>query len=154
MTGKIIGFTDIHSILANERKIGGVIEAKKIVLRTGEEYNHPVITNIDFCGGTFYTIGFFTENGGHMIVNVTDISKIVEPVHKRIYEMDNKAYQKEKLKEKNVYLKKLCELNKGVFIKTFIDEVKLLVDDIGMENIEEDIDTSFLPKKNKLIKIA
>lgn len=154
MTYKINGYIDIHSILTNERKIGGVIEASSISLRTDEEYNNPVITNIDFFGGNFYSLGFITDNGDHMIVNVSDISKIVEPTHIKIHEMHNKAYKVEKLKEKNLYLKKLCELNKDVYIKTFIDEVKLLVEDIGIENISEEIDINFLQQKKKVFKIA
>lgn len=154
MTYTINGFIDIHSILVNERKLGGVIEANGITLRTGEEYNHPVITNIDFFGGMFYTMGFVADDGKHIIVNVNDISKIVEPTHKKIHEIQNKLYRAEKLKEKNVYLKKLCDLNKDVYIKPFIDEASLLVGDIGMENVNQEIDLSFLPKKNKVIKIA
>ncbi|EKN64194.1 hypothetical protein M670_02510 [Schinkia azotoformans MEV2011] len=154
MTYKINGFIDIHSILTNERKLGGVIEASVIRLRTGEEYNNPVITNIDFFGGTFYSLGFIADNGDHMIVNVSDISKITEPTHKKIHEMNNKVYKAEKLSEKNSYLKKLCDLNKGVYIKTFINEVKLLVEDIGVENINKEIDIDFLQKNKKIVKIA
>lgn len=154
MTYKINGFIDIHSILTNERKIGGVIEASMIRLRTGEEYNNPVFTNIDFFGGTFYSIGFIADNGDHLIVNVSDISKIAEPAHKKIHEMDNKAFKTEKLKEKNTYLKKLCDLNRDVYIKTFINEVELLVEDIGEENINKDIDIEFLQQKKKVYKIA
>lgn len=154
MTYKINGFIDIHSILTNERKIGGVIEASMIRLRTGEEYNNPVITNIDFFGGTFYSLGFIADNGDHMIVNVSDISKIAEPAHKNIHEMNNKVFKVEKLKEKNSYLKKLCDLNKDVYIKTFINEVKLLVEDIGEENIRAEIDIEFLQSKKKIVKIA
>lgn len=154
MTYKINGFIDIHSILTNERKIGGVIEAGLITLRTGEEYHNPVITNIDFFGGTFYSLGFIADNGDHLIVNVSDISKIAEPAHKRIHEMNNKVYKAERLKEKNSYLKKLCDLNKGVYIKTFLNEVKLLVEDIGDENISKEIDIEFLQQKKKVFKIA
>lgn len=154
MTYKINGFIDIHSILTNERKIGGVIEAGLITLRTGEEYHNPVITNIDFFGGTFYSLGFIAGNGDHMIVNVSDISKIAEPSHKKIYEMNNKVCRTEKLKEKNCYLKKLCDLNKDVYIKTFINEVMLLVEDIGLENISSEIDINFLQQKKKIFKIA
>lgn len=154
MTYKINGFIDIHSILTNERKLGGVIEASVIRLRTGEEYNNPVITNIDFFGGIFYSLGFIADNGDHMIVNVSDISKITEPTHKKIHEMNNKVYKAEKLSEKNSYLKKLCDLNKGVYIKTFINEVKLLVEDIGVENINKEIDIDFLQKNKKIVKIA
>ncbi|MEC1773680.1 hypothetical protein [Schinkia azotoformans] len=154
MTYKINGFIDIHSILTNERKLGGVIEASVIRLRTDEEYNNPVITNIDFFGGTFYSLGFIADNGDHMIVNVSDISKITEPTHKKIHEMNNKVYKAEKLSEKNSYLKKLCDLNKGVYIKTFINEVKLLVEDIGVENINKEIDIDFLQKNKKIVKIA
>lgn len=154
MAYKINGFIDIHSILTNERKLGGVIEASVIRLRTGEEYNNPVITNIDFFGGTFYSLGFIADNGDHMIVNVSDISKIAEPAHKKIHEMNNKVYKTEKLNEKNSYLKKLCDLNKGVYIKTFINEVRLLVEDIGVENIGEEIDINFLKQKKNVFKIA
>lgn len=154
MTNTINGFHDIYSILANERKLGGVIEAAKITIRSGEQYSNPVITNIDFFGGTFYSVGFIADNGNHLIVNVSDISKIEEPAHKRIHEMENKVFQSQKLTEKNNYLKKLCDLNKGVFLNTFLNEVNLLVEDIGFDNINEDIDIKFLPQKNNVIKIA
>lgn len=154
MTNTINGFHDIYSILVNERKLGGVIEAAKMTLRSGEQYSNPVITNIDFFGGIFYSVGFIADNGNHLIVNVSDISKIEEPVHKRIHEMANKVYQSQKLKEKNNYLKKLCDLNKDVHLKTFLNEVKLLVEDIGPENLDEEVDITFLKQKNKVIKIA
>jgi hypothetical protein len=47
---KINGLSDMYTIIQNERKIGGVIEAESIKLRSGEEFVCPVILNIDFVG--------------------------------------------------------------------------------------------------------
>lgn len=154
MANDVNGYNDIYAILANERLVGGVIEAEKIILRSGEQYHNPVITNIDFCGSTFYTLSFVSEIGDRIIVNVSDVSMIVDPFHKRIHEMKNHIVKTQKLKEKNHYLKKLCSLNTNVYIKTFLDEVKLLMEDIGIENISDEIDGSFLIQKDKLFKIA
>ena len=45
MAYQINGLKDIHKLLMNERKIGGVIEVNTLRLRTGEVYparrNHP-----------------------------------------------------------------------------------------------------------------
>ena len=46
MANKINGFKDIHKLLVNERKIGGVIEVNTLRLRTGEVYQNAVITHI------------------------------------------------------------------------------------------------------------
>ncbi|WP_102345502.1 hypothetical protein [Bacillus sp. Marseille-P3661] len=154
MENIVNGFNDIYSIIVNERKIGGLIEANKINLRTGEEFTNAIITNIDYSGSIFYTLTFVADNGERIIVNVNDISKIEAPFHKRVHQIKNKLFKEQKIKEKNSYLKRLCELNKGAFVKTFLDEVLLLVEDIGTYNISEDIDISFLNVKDKVIKIA
>lgn len=100
MRGQVNGLTDIHTLLANERKVGGAIEAKSIRLRTGEEYELPVITSIDFAGTLFYSIGFVTKEGQSMIVNVNDISMIAEPQHKRICELQNDTVKQQKMQKK------------------------------------------------------
>jgi len=38
----INGLLDMKTIIQNERKVGGAVEAELIKLRTGEEYSLPV----------------------------------------------------------------------------------------------------------------
>lgn len=154
MRGQVNGLTDIHTLLANERKVGGAIEAKSIRLRTGEEYELPVITSIDFAGTLFYSIGFVTKEGQSMIVNVNDISMIAEPQHKRICELQNDTVKQQKMRKKLHYLKRLCELNEGSCLEPFVEEVQLIVNDIGLDVVEKEINLAFLHDETNVIKIA
>ena len=52
IANKINGLKDIHKLLVNERKIGGVIEVNTLRLRTGEVYQNAVITHIDLIGSS------------------------------------------------------------------------------------------------------
>lgn len=154
MNYQVNGLTDIFTVLANERRIGGVIEAESIRLSSGEVFKYPVITHIDFTGFTFYTMGFVTDTGLRMIVNVNEISRIVSPVHKRIKELQNSYYKKIKVDEKLKYLKRLCEVNEGCYTKPFVEEVKAIVNDIGWESVESELNIDFLRDDQKVVQIA
>ncbi|MCF6094117.1 hypothetical protein L1765_09095 [Microaerobacter geothermalis] len=127
------GLPDIDTVLSNERKLGGVIEAEKIKLRSGEEFSNPVIISISGTGTIHCTLGFYTTEGKRYIVNIDDISIIVQPTHKYIKDMKNSSYKKQKIEEKLKYLKRLCEVNQGCHTKTFKAELAAIVEDIGEE---------------------
>ncbi len=157
MSNEINGFHDFYTVISNERKVGGVIEAQEIRLRSGEVYQCPVFTNIDYTGSTFYTICFITEDGNRMIVNVNDISAIKSPAHKHIQDMNNNIYKEIKVKEKLNYLKRLCKADQGAHTKPFVDEAVLIIKDVGYKNVENenDISVEFFKKKDtKVFKIA
>lgn len=154
MNYQINGLRDIYTVLANERRIGGAIEAQSIRLSTGEVFNNPVITHIDFSGFTFYTMGFVTDQGLRMIVNVNEISKIFSPEHKRIKDLQNSCYKKIKVEEKLRFLKRLCEVNEGCHTKTSLDEIKAVVNDIGLESLEGKLNVDFLLDNQKVVHIA
>ncbi|WP_209124278.1 hypothetical protein [Alkalihalobacillus sp. BA299] len=157
MNNSINGFHDFYTILSNERKIGGGIEAETIKLRTGEVFRNPVFTNIDYSGSVFYTIGFMTEDGVCMIVHVNDISSITSPVHKKVAMIRNKYYRAMKVKEKVKYLKRLFKADQGAYTKPFLEEAKLIIEDVGVKPIENDqeIGQELIFKiSNKVNKIA
>ncbi len=153
----INGFHDFYTVLTNERKIGGVIEAESVKLRTGEVFHSPVFTNIDYSGSVFYSIGFITSEGVRMIVHVNDISSITAPSHKKIANMKNEHYKEIKVNEKLKYLRRLYKADQGAFTKPFLEEAKLIIEDIGMTSLEKEKDLSveFLARFNKKVfKIA
>ncbi|WP_205600767.1 hypothetical protein [Gracilibacillus sp. YIM 98692] len=157
MGNQINGYHDFYTVISNERKIGGVIEAEEIRLRSGETFKFPVFTNIDYSGSTFYTICFITDNGTKMIIHVNDISTIKSPVHKRVQDIKNEYYREMKIKEKVNYLKRLCQADQGAYTKPFVEEAKLIIEDIGYKNVENlnDIKFSLLTQKeSNFFKIA
>jgi hypothetical protein len=129
------GLTDIAAVLLNERKCGGAIEAESIRLRSGEEFSNAVIISVDGAGSSIYTIGFICETGQHYLVHVNDISMITNPRHMWTCKIRNQIVRKEKLERKLRYLEKLCRLNEGSTLQPFIEEVQLLINDIGLEQI-------------------
>jgi hypothetical protein len=157
MSYSINGFHDFYTVLSNERKIGGVIEAETVKLRSGEVFNSPVFTNVDYSGSIFYSIGFITDKGVRMIVHVNDISTIVSPVHKKISMIKNEHYKSMKINEKLMYLKRLFKADQGAFTKPFLEEVTLIIEDIGIKSLENDKDLSnelLFKVKDNVIKIA
>lgn len=154
MAGHVNGLTDMHTILAYERKVGGAIEAKRIRMRTGEVFESPVITCVDYAGSTFYSLGFVSADGERMIVNVTDISMIQDPVHRPIRELQNEMFKAMKIEEKRRYLKRLCEINEGACTPTFVEEVRQLVEDIGYDTASETVALDFLRDNERVIRIA
>lgn len=89
-----------------------------------------------------------------MIVNVNDISMIAEPQHKRICELQNDTVKQQKMRKKLHYLKRLCELNEGSCLEPFVEEVQLIVNDIGLDVVEKEINLAFLHDETNVIKIA
>lgn len=154
MTYQINGLKDIHKLLANERKVGGVIEVNTLRLRTGEEYHHAVITNIDLIGSSIYSIGFVTEDLQHLIINVTELGLLHEPRHKKIYELHNQAFKQTKTKEKIKFLKRLFEVNNGSTTPIFLEEARMIIDDIGLPAAKKEVDTSLVYQNSKLYSIA
>ena len=120
MANQINGLKDIHKLLMNERKIGGVIEVNTLRLRTGEVYQNAVITHIDLIGSSIYSIGFITEDHQNIIVNITELSLLQEPKHKKIVELNNQAYKTTKTKAKIKYLKRLFEINRDSLNSIFL----------------------------------
>ena len=138
----------------NERKIGGVIEVNTLRLRTGEVYQNPVITQIDLLGSSIYSIGFMTEDHQNIIVNITELSLLQEPKHKKIVELNNEAYKTTKTKEKLKYLKRLFEINKDSLNPIFLEEARMIIEDIGLPAVKKEINTSIIDLKNKIYSIA
>ena len=154
MTYQINGLKDIHKLLVNERKIGGVIEVNTLRLRSGEEFRHAVITNIDLIGSAIYSIGFVTEENQHLIVNITELGLMHEPKHKKIYELHNTAYRHEKTNEKLKFLKRLFDVNKDSITPIFLEEARMIIEDIGLPQAKKVVDTGFIFPNENLYTIA
>jgi hypothetical protein len=149
MRYQINGYTDMYTVLANERKIGGAIEAGKIRLRTGEEYTNVVLTRLEMSGFQYCSLGFVTEEGKRLIVHVHDIGMIADARHLNVCELRNVIMREEKTKERLARLKRLCELNEGSGTQPFREEAALLVEDIGYELAGKHVDLSFMPSSEK-----
>ena len=149
MTYQINGLKDIHKLLCNERKIGGVIEVDSLRLRTGEVYHNAVITNIDLIGSAIYSIGFVTDDEQQLIVNITELGLLQDPKFKKIHELTNQSYKAKKTKEKLSYLKRLCDLNCGSNHCIFREEAQLIIEDIGTIAAKKIVDIFFIfPQEN------
>lgn len=131
-----------------------MIEVNTLRLRTGEVYEHAVITHIDLLGSSIYSIGFITEDHENIIVNITELSLLQEPKHKKIVELDNQAYKITKTKEKVKYLKRLFELNKDSLHSIFLEEAIMIIEDIGLSAVKKEINTSLIYPENKIYSIA
>jgi hypothetical protein len=151
------GLKDIHTVITNQRKIGGATEAKSIRLRSGEEYSNPVFTSLDVAGGQFVSIGFITENGDNMIIHVNEIGVIKGLSHKLICQITNEKAKELLLEDLLHYIKRLCEVNKGFVTRPFKDELTKLVCDISLEEIKKQkialpfqIETNVVPIDDRL----
>ncbi|MED4974232.1 hypothetical protein RA955_07340 [Geobacillus proteiniphilus] len=133
------GLRDMKAILANERKVGGAVEAVFLRLCTGEKYRNACIVHIDQLGTHYYSVGFVTEQGERMIVNVHDISVISAPEHKKIRELNNAAYKREAINEKWRYLQRLFEIYEGSYTVHFWREAKMIIDDIGVDALSPEL---------------
>ncbi|MFY0542666.1 hypothetical protein [Brevibacillus sp. H7] len=156
MRYQINGYTDMYTVLANERKIGGAIEAGMIRLRSGEEFANVVLTRLELSGSQFCSIGFVTAEGKRLIVHVNDVSMISDANHVNVCELKNELMREEKTAERLKRLKRLCELNEGCVTLPFREEALLLVEDIGFETARQHVDLSFLPQveKARVFRIA
>ncbi|WP_243290898.1 hypothetical protein [Bacillus sp. FJAT-47783] len=151
---QINGLRDMNAILTNERKIGGVIEASSIRLRSGEEYSNACIVNVDQLGSNYYSIGFVTEKGEKMIVNVNEISMISSPEHKKIANLNNQYYKETIRKEKFKYLARLFRVYQGNYTIHFYQEVKMILDDIGFNIEDQDLSTNISSIETELKRIS
>lgn len=154
MKFQINGLKDIHKIIVNERKVGGAIEVESLRLRTGETYQHAVITNIDYIGLSIYSIGFVTAEGQNLIINISELGLLHEPKHKKIYELENEAFKQMKTIDKLKYLKRLFEVNEGSPTPIFREEAKMIIDDIGIPAANKEVDTTIVYPNKKLVSIA
>lgn len=156
MRYQINGYTDMYTVIANERKIGGAIEAGSIRLRSGEVFANAVLTRMEMSGTHFCSIGFVTEEGKRLIVHVDDISMIADARHVDVRELTNDTMREEKTAERLKRLKRLCELNEGSCTLTFQEEATLLAQDIGLDVARAHVDLSFLPhqEKARVVRIA
>lgn len=154
MAYQIHGLKDINKILVNNRRISGVVEVKTLRLRTGEEFHNAVITSIDLLGSSIYSIGFMTEDQENIIVNVNDVSMLHEAKHKKICELNNKAYKKMKTEEKLKFLKRLYQVNEGSCNPIFLEEAAAVIEDIGVDAAANAVDTSIVFPNNQVYSIA
>ncbi|MFB5661241.1 hypothetical protein [Alteribacillus sp. HJP-4] len=154
MSNQINGFDDMNTVLANERKIGGVIESDYLRLSTGDEYNNVCITKVELIGSALCSIGCVTEDGQQLIVNAKEVSIIYQPQHKKIYELKNQAFKHTKMNQKKKYLKRLFELNNGSHNPVFLEEAMLVIEDIGLKNVKQEVDVSAIYSEEKVYTIA
>ncbi|EMT54580.1 MULTISPECIES: hypothetical protein [Brevibacillus] len=156
MRYQINGYTDMYTVVANERKVGGAVEAGLIRLRTGEEFTNAVLTRLEMSDAQFCSLGFVTQEGKRLIVHVNDVSMVADAVHINVCDLKNEVMRAEKTAERLKRLKRLCELNEGSCTPTFREEALLLAEDIGMELARGHVDLSFLPdtEKAKVVRIA
>ena len=154
MTYQINGLKDIHKLLINERKIGGAIEVNTLRLRTGEVYKDAVITHIDLLGSSIYSIGFMTEDHQNLIVNITELGLLQEPTYKKIFELNNQAYKTATTKKKVNYLKRLMEINQDSLNSIFLEEAKMIIEDIGLPAAKKEVNISSIYVENKIYSIA
>lgn len=152
MLYQVNGLKDIHTVLSNERKLGGSVEADIIRLRSGEEFPNAVITHIDMAGSIIYSVSFVTEEGNRYIIHVNDISMISQPAHKYIKNLNNKYWKQHKTEEKIKFLSKLCGLNEGCCTKLFFREAQQIIEDIGMEAARKSVNLDFI-QDSKVISI-
>jgi len=156
MRYQINGYTDMYTVISNERKVGGAIEVTTIRLRSGEEFNNAVVTRLEMSDSQFCSLGFVTDEGKRLIVHVNDISMIVDAKHVHVYELQNEYMREQKVSERLKSLKRLCELNEGSCTVPFREEVLQLAEDISFETARQHVDLPFLPveDKSKVIRIA
>ncbi|WP_158734906.1 hypothetical protein [Alteribacillus sp. YIM 98480] len=154
MKNQINGYDDMYTVLANERKVGGVIESEYLRLSSGDEFHNVVITKVELIGSALCSIGCVTESGQRLIVNAKDISMIHQPEHKKIFELRNQTFKHIKMKEKLQYLKRLFELNEGSYNPFFKEEAAMLIEDIGFNNAKQEIDVSVIFPEEKVYTIA
>ncbi|WP_240374083.1 hypothetical protein [Bacillus piscicola] len=154
MNTRVNGFDDMHSILRNERKVGGVIESDYLRLSSGEEFHNIVITKVEMIGTALCSLSCVTEEGNMLIVNAKDVSLIHQPQHKKICELCNKEFKQVKMQEKMKYLKRLCDLHEDNLNPIFVEEAMLLIQDIGLKNAKEEIDVSAIYPDEKVYTIA
>jgi hypothetical protein len=136
MLNMLHGLKDIHTVVSNHRKVGGVAEASIIRLSSGEEYRNPVFTNVDISKGQYVSVCFIDEKGNNIIAHVDQIAVITGLQHKLICQLNN-TYVKDMLLYKTLqYLTKLCKVNDGFVTMSFKKEALRLIRDISVKELE------------------
>ncbi len=137
MFSMLHGLKDIHTVIANHRKLGGVAEASMIQLSSGEVYNNPVFTNIDISKGQYISLCFIDENGTNIMMHVDQIAVIKGLQHKLICQLNNTYVKQVLLQDTLQYLQKLCEINDGFVTHSFQKEALKLVRDISVTELKK-----------------
>jgi hypothetical protein len=154
MRYQIKGLSDICTVLLNQRNLGGALEAESIRLRTGEEYQYPVIVSLERAGDQFYSMGLVTFEGKHIIVHTGEVGQIHQVRHVDLKDLHNSVYRQQRQQELLRYLDRLCEVNSGFITDTFRKEALRIVEDIGWENIEERDHLKFIRKDLQKIRVS
>lgn len=141
---EIRGLGDIDTVLSQQRKWFGAVEAEMIRLQTGEVYQDVVIQSLDRLGANYYTMGLCTSDGETHIVHVNEISAMRSVKHKNVKELVNKSYQQLITKERLAYLERLCEVNCGSCSPFYCEEVMRIVEDLGLDAIARQKDDTVI----------
>lgn len=153
MFNMLFGLKDIHTVIANQRKIGGAAEADSIRLSSGETYNNPVFTNVDISKGQYVSVGFIDEEGQNIIAHVDQVAVIKGLQHKLICQLNNKYIQQMMVRDTLLYLQKLCEVNAGFITQTFKKEALRLVQDISVNELSKHNISLPFPVEEKVVSI-
>jgi hypothetical protein len=154
MFNKLFGLKDIHTVIANQRKIGGAAEADSIRLSSGETYLNPVFTNVDISKGQYVSIGFVDEEGQNIIAHVDQIAVIKGLQHKLICQLNNTYIKQMMVRDTLQYLQKLCEVNAGFVTQTFKKEALKIVQDISVKELKNHNISLPFPVEEKIVKFA
>lgn len=156
MRYQINGYTDIYTVISNERKIGGAVEIGSLRLRTGETFENVVVTRLEMVNGQFCWLSFITPEDKRYIVHISEISMIADAVHVHTRNLRNELMHERKMEERIHYLKRLCDLNEGSCTLPFQEEVAVLVEDIGLDQAKQHVNLPFLTEteENKVVRIA
>jgi hypothetical protein len=153
MFNMLFGLKDIHTVISNQRKIGGAAEADEIRLSSGETYLNPVFTNVDISKGQYVSFGFIDENGVNIVAHVDQIAVIKGLQHKLICQLNNTYIKQMMVRDTLQYLQRLCEVNAGFVTQTFKKEALKLVQDISVKELKNHNISLPFPIEEKLVHI-
>lgn len=153
MLNMLYGLKDIHTVISNHRKIGGVAEADMVRLLSGETYLNPVFTNVDISKGQYVSLCFIDENGTNIIAHVDQIALIKGLQHKWICQLNNTQVKQMLLQDTLQFLQKLCKVNEGFITPSFKKEAIKLVRDISIQELKNNNISLPFPLEDKLIQI-
>ncbi|ASS74031.1 hypothetical protein CIG75_02895 [Tumebacillus algifaecis] len=129
----LFGLIDFYNGLEKCKEIGGCIETESITLADGSQFDNAVIVRVDYTGHRFYSLGFMDEQGAVRVVNVDQLTLVLRPVHKRVADVNNKAYQAWAFAQKSARAKRLLEFSQGAAASSYQKELQTLLNDLGME---------------------
>ncbi|MEH7075819.1 hypothetical protein [Neobacillus drentensis] len=153
MFNMLYGLKDIHTVISNQRKIGGAAEADSIRLLSGETYLNPVFTNVDLSKGQFLSVGFIDQDGANVIAHVDQIAVIKGLRHKLICQLNNTFIKQYLLNDTLKYLQKLCEVNAGFVTSSFKKEALKLVRDISVKELRNHNISLPFPLEDKIVQL-